>query len=286
MSAPPLNRVGQYKSQDVAGWWMSEKLDGVRGYWDGRKLVTREGNRIHAPAWWTKHLPNVKLDGELYMGRGTFDEVSGIVRQDDGGDAWKRVRYHVFDLPAAKGPTEDRHEQVKRLVAKSRKSKGSPMRPVPRKRVRDADHVQAELERVLELGGEGLVLHRPGALYRPGSRSDLLKLKGEQDEEAVVLRRLPGTGKHAGRMGALEVQDAKNGEVYRVGTGFTDAQRDRAARLFPKGAVITVAFTERTKSGKPRFPRFLRVRDDEPGGKGRKRNPETVRAAKRRVLKW
>jgi len=289
MSKPPLNLVGQYRDQDVQGWWMSEKLDGVRGYWNGRTLYTRQGNQIHPPSWWTAHLPKgTALDGELYMGRGTFDEVSGVVRQDDAGDAaWRRVRYHIFDLPKHKGSTEDRHAEVTKIVKRS-KAKGSksPMRTVPRKRVKDAEHRQRELKRVLKLGGEGLVLHKPGAKYRAGSRSDLLKLKGEHDEEAVVLRRIEGTGKHAGRMGALEVEDAKNGEIYRVGTGFTDDQRDRAASLFPNGTVITVTYTERTKSGKPRFPRFLRVRDDEPRTNPRHHNPEPTAAVKRRVLEW
>lgn len=31
---------------DPTGWWMSEKLDGVRAYWDGEAFVSRRGNQF------------------------------------------------------------------------------------------------------------------------------------------------------------------------------------------------------------------------------------------------
>lgn len=285
MSAPPFNLVGVFKDQDVAGWWASEKLDGVRAYWDGKSLRSRRGNRFSPPQWWIDRLPkDVHLDGELYGGRGTFDEVSGIVRRKDADAEWKKVRFHIFDLPKDKGSYEQRYAKVKKLVAKERKRKGhSVLRHVPQTKVKDGDEARRKAKAIIAKGGEGIVLHEPGAAYVPGSRRELLKLKGLCDAEAIVVRRIPGTGKHKGRMGALEVEDAKTGKGYKVGTGFTDTQRDQAARLFKKGTVITVAFTERTKTGTPRFPRFVRVRDDEPK---RKKNPEEISSVKRRLLAW
>ena len=57
---------------DLAGWWMSEKLDGVRAYWDGKQFLSRLGNIYHAPDWFVAGLPNVPLDGELWIARRAF----------------------------------------------------------------------------------------------------------------------------------------------------------------------------------------------------------------------
>jgi len=70
---------------DLADYWVSEKYDGVRGYWDGQQLLTRGGERVQAPAWFTEGWPRSPLDGELWMGRGTF-----TVRRPAGAWAGRR----------------------------------------------------------------------------------------------------------------------------------------------------------------------------------------------------
>jgi len=78
---PQLMLATVYEADvDVSNYWVSEKLDGVRGHWDGETLYTREGNFIDPPTWFTAGWPDVPMDGELWIGRGSFDEVSGIVR--------------------------------------------------------------------------------------------------------------------------------------------------------------------------------------------------------------
>ena len=64
----------------IGDYWVSEKLDGVRGRWDGRRLWTRGGYPVDAPAWFTAGWPDVAMDGELWMGRGRFEETSTLVR--------------------------------------------------------------------------------------------------------------------------------------------------------------------------------------------------------------
>jgi DNA ligase 1 len=87
-------------SIDPTGWWMSEKYDGLRGYWDGQKLWSRKGNLIHAPDYFLAELPrDIALDGELWIGHGKFEETISIVRSEKPDDRWKRVRYMVFDAP-------------------------------------------------------------------------------------------------------------------------------------------------------------------------------------------
>ena len=189
-----------YADEDPSGYWMSEKLDGIRATWDGKDLRTRNGNVIAAPAWFLKSLPFPPLDGELWAGRGRFAEVSSIVRKKVPVDAeWKKVRYHVFDVPdASAGPFERRAARISRIS-----SRGSVARPVRQVRVRGRGHLQAELKRVLRSGGEGLMLRKPGSRYVHRRSPTLLKVKAMRDAEVRVVGHIPGRGKHAGRLGAL-----------------------------------------------------------------------------------
>src|SRR5690606_22702892 len=96
----PMLAVRMHDGIDVAAWLVSEKLDGGRARWDGRALWTRSGNRIDAPGWFTRGWPPQPIDGELWIGRGQFQQVSDLVRalqRDD--DGWRPVRFMAFDLP-------------------------------------------------------------------------------------------------------------------------------------------------------------------------------------------
>jgi DNA ligase 1 len=92
--APPLMLANVYRGQvALADYWVSEKLDGMRGYWDGEKLLTRGGESIAAPEWFTAGWPKTPLDGELWMGRGQFSRTVSTVRQKVPSDAaWREVR--------------------------------------------------------------------------------------------------------------------------------------------------------------------------------------------------
>jgi len=253
---------------DVAGWWASEKLDGVRAYWNGRDLISRDGTVFSAPEWWTALLPDdIELDGELYMGRGRFDEASGVVRRESDPDAWMQVDYYVFDTPHVRKPFEERQDYLDQVVmgvtmAGDDLNAFHPLVSVPHVQVSDTDEARDLAADYIDQGGEGIILRKPGSAYAGRRSGDMLKVKGYLDSEAVVTGVVPGKGKHEGRMGALEVRDDVTGASYRVGTGFSDVERNHAAKLFPPGTLITVAFMERTKSGKPRHPRFLRIRSD------------------------
>src|SRR5438132_7278393 len=80
--APPLLLAETWDgAQDVQGWWLSEKLDGVRAYWDGKQFLSRLGNRYYAPAWFTAGLPAEALDGELWLARKAFQQTMSVVRR-------------------------------------------------------------------------------------------------------------------------------------------------------------------------------------------------------------
>ncbi|HSO83213.1 DNA ligase [Thiocapsa sp.] len=237
---------------DLDHYLVSEKLDGVRGYWNGRSLITRGGMPIAAPAWFTSDFPAVALDGELWMGRGTFALLSGTVRRSEPDeDAWRRVRYRVFDLPDYPGDFETRLSALRALLATS----PSPFLDlVEQTRVADHDALMVALEQVVAAGGEGLMLHRRDSLYRIGRSADLLKVKPYLEADARVIAHLPGRGRHEGRLGALVVEEA-DGTRFRLGTGFSDVERDDPP---PVGSVVNFKYHGRTVNGLPRFASFLR----------------------------
>jgi DNA ligase-1 len=253
---PELSHAEHYRAGvDPAAYWVSEKLDGVRAVWDGTQLLFRSGRSIHAPAWFTQGLPPQKLDGELWLARGQFERLSGIVRKTSPDDTeWRGVNFLLFELPEAPGTFSQRLETMRRLVTQA----GLPhLRVVEQIRLPDAAALQHHLDEVVDKGGEGLMLHRADALYRAGRGDDLLKLKPWDDAEAVVIAHLPGTGKYSGRLGALLVQ-LPDGRRLRLGSGFSDKQR-----LSPPALGVTVTYRYRGLSAKgvPRFATFVRMRE-------------------------
>ncbi|HEY1077633.1 MAG TPA: DNA ligase [Fontimonas sp.] len=256
---PPLMLAQTYDGEtDIAAYWISEKLDGVRGYWDGQRLYSRGGQPIAAPAAFTAGWPAVPMDGELWIGRGRFDETSGIVRRKDADpQQWRALRFMVFDLPAHPGRFGERLVELRRLVGRA---DSISLQAVEQFRLADAAALQARLMAIVAAGGEGLMLHRADAYYRQGRSDDLLKLKTHQDAEARVVGHAPGSGKYRGAVGALIVE-RPDGRRFRIGSGLSDALR-RAPP--PLGSWVTYRYNGSTGDGLPRFPRFMRVRDELP----------------------
>jgi DNA ligase-1 len=255
-TAPPILLAHKWElDHDPTGWWMSEKLDGVRAYWDGEAFVSRLGNRFFAPEWFTADLPADTLDGELWVDRKKFQKTISIVRSADAGTAWREVSYVVFDAPNARGGFEDRLAHVTKVL---RRAAAPHARSHAHVRCDGFDHLRTELARVEGLGGEGLMLRQPGSAYVVGRSTTLLKVKTFQDAEARVVDYAPGTGKHKGRVGALVVE-MPGGRRFSVGTGMSDAEREAPPKI---GAVITFRYQELSDDGVPRFPSYVGERID------------------------
>ncbi|WP_033416245.1 DNA ligase [Hahella ganghwensis] len=239
----------------LADFWISEKLDGIRAYWDGQNLITRNGNVIHAPDWFLKNLPVSPLDGELWAGRGQFARLLSTVSKDSPIDSeWQSVKYMVFDLPSHLGTFDERKQALQSLI--------KPLNPnhvqaVKQFKVASQTALSDHLSVITAKGGEGLMLHRGSSLYQAQRSYDLQKLKKAQDAEARVLAHLPAKGKYKGMMGSLLVE-TENGIRFRIGSGF-----DMTDRLQPPpvGSVITYRYRGTTKNNIPRFASYLRLKE-------------------------
>ncbi len=248
----------------LADYWVSEKYDGVRGFWDGEKLLTRGGERIAAPAWFTAGWPAVPMDGELWAGRGKFQQAVSTVRQQMPDDAaWRGIRFMVFDLPRHAGTFTER---IPAIEAHVKTLNQSWVQAVPQFKLPGHKVLQTLLIKTVREGGEGLMLHRGASLYAGVRSDDLLKVKTHEDTEARVVAYLPGKGKYAGKVGALLVEmpapKGKAAQRFKLGAGLSDADR---ASPPPIGSIVTYRYRGFNDSGLPRFATFLRVRESVEG---------------------
>ena len=259
---PPLMLANVYSPNiSLADYWVSEKYDGVRGFWDGQKLHTRGGQIINAPAWFTANWPTTPMDGELWAGRGQFQKAVSTVRQQTPDDAaWQGIRFMVFDLPAEKGTFTERLSTLGNVVSKLAVRW---VQAAPQTKVASHAALQSQLKQITKAGAEGLMLHRGSSLYKGVRSDDLLKVKTHDDAEAKVIAHLTGKGKYARQVGALLVEmPAKDGQParrFKLGTGLSDAQRQNPPVV---GSLVTYRYRGLNDSGIPRFASFMRVREE------------------------
>lgn len=280
---------------NVADYWVSEKLDGIRARWNGTELYTRNGNKIFAPTWFTADWPKATIDGELWIGRGEFeltasivlskrthveqnnlpsalthtlstsvassksDSVHGYAGSTAPNKRWSRVRFMAFDMPMEGVPFDTRLNALNSL---DEATPNSTFAVISQFKLLSIDALEAKLEQVTKEGGEGLMLHHGKALYKSGRSNKLLKIKRFEDAEARVLAHLPGKGRFKGMMGSLLVE-TPDGIQFKLGTGFSENERQSPPVI---GSWVTFKFYGVTKNGKPRFASYLRTRplDDLP----------------------
>ena len=255
-SPPGLQLADIYHHKlNLQNYWVSEKYDGVRAFWNGKQLISRQGNVINAPGWFTRVLPEEQLDGELWLARGQFDRLSGIVRrQSADGPDWVDVKYMVFDLPNSPLVFDQRLQNLEAIIQQINRPF---VRLVKQEKIATHDLLMQRLDKVVAAGGEGLMLHLGTSTYKNYRSDDLLKLKKHFDAEAVVIKHIPGKGKYKGLMGSILVETG-DGKQFKIGSGFSDAERHNPPAI---GATITYKYFGFTSNGIPRFASFLRVRN-------------------------
>ncbi|MGF1645030.1 MAG: DNA ligase [Thiotrichales bacterium] len=255
LTASPLTLAQTYApSMAIEGYWMSEKLDGIRATWDGQTLRTRGGHPVVAPPGFTAGWPAFPLDGELWTQRDDYQNVARIVLDQTPSADWAHVTYNVFDSPLPGLTFAERHAKVQAWFAAH---PAPQVRIVEQRACPSREALDDFLRTVEAAGGEGVMLRDPNAPFEPGRSSTLLKVKSHQDAEATVIGYRAGKGKYNGKVGSLWVE--RDGTRFYIGSGLTDADR---ADPPPIGARITFRHNGYTEAGKPRFPRFLRLRRD------------------------
>lgn len=251
----PLTLAEKYIGDiDLADYWVSEKYDGVRAYWDGERFISRNGKIFAVPDWFSHDFPKQSLDGELWVARGKFENTVSIVNRAKPHQGWRQIKYMVFDMPDEEGDFDSRLEKMRSLI---NSSESAFLFLVKQEKIADEATLQSRLEKITAAGGEGLMLRRAAALYKSGRSSDLLKFKKINDDEAIVLEHIPGAGKYQGMMGSIRVKNS-TGQIFKIGSGFSDQIRRQPPAI---GSEITFKHQGYYQNGTPRFPVFWRQRD-------------------------
>lgn len=254
---PSLQLAEQYHPQQerqIKQYWVSEKYDGIRAYWNGQQLISRQGNSFAAPAWFIADLPKEALDGELWLGRQQFSETSSIIRSRVTAKDWQQIKYMIFDSPQHSGTFSERLAALQRLFLAH--NFPAHIQLVEQQQFQSIASLEAYFHKTIDQGGEGLILHHKNARYQSGRSNNILKYKPYADAEAEVIGHTAGKGKYSGMMGALIIR-LSNGKTMKLGSGFSDVQRREPPAI---GATITYRYNGFTKFGLPRFARFLRIR--------------------------
>ncbi|WP_250325041.1 DNA ligase [Campylobacter lari] len=255
-----------FKDVNLSHYLMSEKLDGVRGLWSGKSMQTRAGNTIKLPSFFTKNFPKFELDGELWIKRASFEEISSLIRQENPDEKlWQKVSYNVFDVPNAceefklnPCTLEARLEVLKKYLAKN---PNDFIKIIPQTHIKDKNHLEQFYQDIISHKGEGVIIRLNNAPYEKKRSNNAFKLKPFDDTECIVKKYFEGKGKFEGKMGSLlceaVIEDKK--VSFKIGSGFKESDRLNPP---PVGAIITFKYNGLTKNGKPKFASFLRVHEN------------------------
>lgn len=262
---PKLQLATIYKERSsIEHYWVSEKLDGVRGYWTGSQLLTRSGKILSPPPWFIKNWPNTAMDGELWSARGQFEQISSCVRTSMTDNkntdeslkkqqCWKKLKLMIFDLPHQAGTFTERILLMQQLTVNTDLPYLS---MIEQHKLPDSESLYSLLDHIVANNGEGVMLHLASATYINGRSKNLLKLKKYQDAEAVVIAHISGKGKYKDMLGAIKVKTPE-GIIFKIGTGFSDLERQQPPKV---DSIITYKYIGKTQRGVPKFASFIRIK--------------------------
>jgi DNA ligase-1 len=239
--------------ENITGWFMSEKLDGIRAYWTGKELKTKNGNIINAPKWFTKGLGAFELDGELWTKRGDFENIQSIVLDKVPSKKWQEITYKIFEVPNQDGNFSQRLKYAENNIHSSY------IQIIKQIECKNRDHLQKYLKQIENFGGEGVIVKNPKLTYFTGRSSEILKVKNFDDMEGQVIATNKGKGKFKDLMGSLTLE-LENGIVFKLGGGFDLNDRRNPP---PLHSIVTFKYYGFTKNCKPKFASFLRKRRKE-----------------------
>lgn len=275
----PKTRKPQF---NVRGWLASEKFDGERALLIDNTFTSRNGIVIKSPEWFTELLSfsESNIDGELYFGKNTF-HLTGTFRSNEIDlDAWRRVRFMIFDIPPSEEDEPENfvdrysklveiHSHIVKKYESMEKTKfmpdQCPFRLVKQTEITSTNQLDRMFNEIVASGGEGLIIRKPDSRYVFGRSNMLLKYKKIEDAEAVIVGYKPGNGKFSGKLGAFIVhpidadQKPQKKREFRV-SGMNLEIRNNYKATHPIGTYITYSFRGLSNGGKPRHPSYRGIR--------------------------
>ena len=274
------------------GWFVSEKYDGYRSRFmgspgGGKRFMSRQNKLFHSPNWFKEAMPpGVNLDGELWVGREDFQKMGIVRKKKPEPTEWVIVKYIVYDLPDLDLPFEARLKELQKVIKKNtlrwdiiRKDMGEPYSslecPVQianQTKVKSHEHLDTLYQDILEKGGEGVMIKSPDSMYEDKRSNYMLKYKPTYDAEAIIIDYKKGQGKYTGLLGGFVCKQLINHDTYMsidemeshifTTSGMDDAIRKNYKKTHPIGTIISYECSGTTDTGKPRFARYVRKRDD------------------------
>ena len=254
LNSQELEKAKNYDNSkhNITNWYMSEKLDGIRAYWNGKELLSKNGNKIYAPNWFTKDFPPFELDGELWTRRDDFESIQNIVLDTNPSSKWEEITYNIFEVPNAKGNFEERLKKLEQWLVKNPNKN---IKIIPQIKCKNQEHLEIYLKELLDKKAEGIILKNPNKDYFQGRSDDILKVKKFFDDEGLVI----GHNYKNGKFKSLKLE-LKNKVIFNLGGGFSNEQRLNPPKI---GEIVTFKYYGFTKNQKPKFASFLRIRNKE-----------------------
>lgn len=237
----------------INNWYMSEKLDGIRAYWNGKELLTKNGNKIYAPLWFTKNFPPFKLDGELWTKREDFENIQNIVLDKNPTMEWEKISYNIFEVPEGKGKFDERLKIIKTWLEKE---PNQYIKIIPQIICKNKEHLNSYLMDLLSKKAEGIILKNPNKEYFIGRNENILKVKKFFDMEGLVIN----INYNKNNQFKSLVVKIDNGIIFNLGGGFSKKEKENPPKI---GDIVSFKYYNFTKYGKPKFASFLRIRNKE-----------------------
>ena len=255
LNSQELQKAKNYDNSkhDISNWYMSEKLDGIRAYWNTKELLSKNGNKIYTPDWFIKDFPNFELDGELWSKRDDFENIQNIVLDEKPTSKWNEITYNIFEIPNENGNFDKRLEKIKSWLEKN---PNKFIKIIPQKICKNESELNNYLKELIDKKAEGLILKNPNLDYFTGRNENILKVKKFYDDEGLVIAL---NYSKDGKFKSLKMK-LTNGIIFNLGGGFSDIQRLNPPKI---GDIVTFKYYDLTKNNKPKFASFLRIRKKE-----------------------
>lgn len=240
--------------QNPTNYLYSEKLDGIRAYWDGKALYTRGGKRLAPPSFFTQNFPPFAIEGELWSKRGDFEGIASIVKSSKNPKNWEKLKFYIFEVPHQKGGILQRLEVLQTYL----NTHFAPyIQIIPQTPINSLEELMQALQKIQDLGGEGLVVRDKDEEYYTGRSKKAMKLKPYLDRECKILSYTQGEGRFKNQVGAILCLDED--KTFKIGSGMSEEFRKNPPKI---GTIITYKYFGLTQKGLPKFPTFLRIREE------------------------